>query len=98
MHELAFLKRTAIGRTETPADQPDIEDTANKLRGYARRLNAASWKLDTAMSMLRKAKSGYRANPLLGDQAWEVAEYENRVRVAREEAETIIAQVERCFA
>lgn len=97
MHDLAFLKRGSVPvGGKPPADaSPDIEDTANKLRAWACRLNAASWKLDTAMSMLRKAKAGYRSNPILGDTSWEVEEYENRVRCAREEAERLITELER---
>lgn len=85
----------ACHATVVVEDRPNIEDTANTLRCYAARLNAASWKLDSAMSMLRKAKSGYRASPLLGDRPWGVAEYEAKVEAARREAEDIIKEIER---
>lgn len=95
MNDLVCQSGRQMGKTLV-ADLPvNIEDTANLLRAWACRLNTASWKLDSAMSMLRKAKAGYRSSTLLGDYTWEIAMYENRVRCAQEEANAILATMPR---
>lgn len=60
----------------------NLDDVNDVLRAHARRVNDALWALDSARSLLRKAKAGYRSNPALGDAPWNVAEYERRVAAA----------------
>ncbi len=51
-------------------------------RPNARRLADAIWALDSARSMLAKARAGYRSSPGLGDGAWDLDTYARRVEVA----------------
>lgn len=51
-------------------------------RPNVRRLADAIWALDSARSMLAKAKAGYRASPTLGDGSWDLDTYGRRVEVA----------------
>lgn len=51
-------------------------------RPNARRLADAIWALDSARSMLAKARTGYRSSPGLGDGAWDLDTYARRVEVA----------------
>ncbi len=50
-----------------------MESLAARAREEAQAASALSWKLDTALSLLRKARAGYRASPLLGDAPWNEA-------------------------
>jgi hypothetical protein len=51
-------------------------EIAAEFRQRVRVLSDASWRLDSAISMVAKAKHGYRSNPLLGDAAWDATGYE----------------------
>lgn len=68
-------------------------DVGDRLRAEARRLSDASWRLDSAASLVRKAKLGYRANPLIGDAAWNVGAAEAVYNQALADATAILGGI-----
>lgn len=59
-------------------------------RPNARQLNDAIWALDSARSMLNKARAGYRASPGIGDGAWDLDTYARRVEAATLALHTVV--------
>ena len=74
---------TIKARAYTPAD---IADVQARLRRGARRWSDASWAIDTAVSLERKAANGYRASDILGDASWNLLHYSEAVQDATDAA------------
>lgn len=66
--------------TETEVSR--AEAVASILRRDAQHSNMIAWRLDSALSMRRKALHGYRSSELLWDAPWNPLEADQRVRDA----------------
>lgn len=78
----------------TPDKLAQAERLATLARNAATHLNSLSWRLDSALSMHRKALLGYRANPVLGDAPWNPLEYEEGVNRAAERVARLASVLE----
>lgn len=63
-------------------DLEAIKQRAKDLQTLANDISARAWAIESALSMLRKAKAGYRSNPKLGDAPWDTTACERAVKVA----------------
>lgn len=65
------------------AEHDEIQAELAAGRAASRIVSDAAWALETAVSMERKARLGYRSNPKLGDAPWDGDEYTAKIAAAR---------------
>ena len=63
------------------------------LRGNQRRISDAVWAIDSARSMLNKARAGYRNSEATGDGVWDIDTYQRRLEAAILAANNLIDEL-----